>query len=53
MLSLASIPNTCAFGFDENNLALFPTPVPASRILERVPKKLFNFEIDLFRKKVG
>ena len=43
MLSLASIANTCEFGFDENNLALFPTPVPASRIVEHVFKKLLNF----------
>ena len=44
ILSLASIPKTCAFEFDENNFALLPTPVPASRIVERVFKKLLNFE---------
>ena len=43
ILWLASIANTCEFGFDENNLALFPTPVPASRIVEHVFKKLLNF----------
>ena len=45
ILSLASIANTSAFGLDENNFALFPTPVPASKILVRVYKNIFRLEI--------
>ena len=38
ILSLASIAKTCELRFDENNFALFPTPVPASSIFVRVFK---------------
>ena len=47
-ISLASMANTLEFRFDENNFALFPTPVPASKILIRVFKKFLKF-VDVFQ----
>jgi len=42
-LSLASIAKTVDFGLKANNFAVFPTPVPASKIIFFVFKKFLKF----------